>query len=46
MKICIENHPKLKQWLWFAAIWAASLLTVLGTSQILKLVLNHIFYGS
>lgn len=45
MKICIDQHPKLKQWLWFAAIWTTSLVTVLLASKILKLIMNQIFYG-
>lgn len=36
----LKNHPKLKQWLWFIALWCGGLSTVLIFSQLVKFMMR------
>jgi hypothetical protein len=49
MNICIKQittwltaHPKIKQWLWFIALWIMGLLTVIIFTYPIKLLFKSL----
>lgn len=38
----LDEHPKVKEWLWFATLWCAGLITVLVMAYPIKWLMKNI----
>lgn len=49
MNLCIKSardwlnkHPKMKEWVWFAALWFAGLFAVLAAAYPIKFLIRSV----